>query len=108
MFQKVDVPVLGIIENMSYFACPHCGERTEIFGHGGARAEAERLGTPFLGEVPLHLSIRETSDAGSPIVVSDPSSEHAQAYIQIAGQVVAQLDGQTGASQRQAPRILVQ
>ncbi len=108
MFQKVDVPVLGIIENMSYFACPHCGERTEIFGHGGARAEAERLGTPFLGEVPLHMSIRETSDAGSPIVVSDPSSEHAQAYMRIAEQVVAQLDGPAGAPQRQAPRILVQ
>ena len=108
MFQKVDVPVLGIVENMSYFACPHCGERTEIFGHGGARAEAERLGAPFLGEVPLHLSIRETSDAGSPIVVSDPASEYAQAYVRIAEQMVVQLDAQTGGPQRQAPRILVQ
>ena len=108
MFQKVDVPVLGIIENMSYFACPHCGERTDIFGHGGARAEAERLGTPFLGEVPLHLSIRETSDAGNPIVVSDPESEHAQAYVKVAEAVVAQLDGPAGATQRKAPRILVE
>ena len=106
MFQKVDVPVLGIVENMSFFSCPHCGERTEVFGHGGARAEAERLGAPFLGEVPLHLAIRETSDAGSPIVVSDPESPHAQAYLEIAGQVLAQLG--TGPAQRQAPRILVQ
>ena len=106
MFQKVDVPVLGIVENMSFFSCPHCGERTEVFGHGGARAEAERLGAPFLGEVPLHLAIRETSDAGSPIVVSDPESPHAQAYLEIAGKVLAQLG--TGPAQRQAPRILVQ
>ena len=66
MFNKVDVPVLGIIENMSYFLCPHCGERSEIFTHGGARREAERLGTEFLGEVPLDLAIRETSDDGTP------------------------------------------
>jgi len=108
MFQKVDVPVLGIVENMSYFACPHCGERTEVFGHGGARAEAERLGTPFLGEVPLHLAIRETSDAGSPIVVSDPDGAHAQAYVRIAERVIAELDARAGGPQRQAPRILVQ
>ncbi len=108
MFQKVDVPVLGIVENMSYFACPHCGERTEVFGHGGARAEAERLGAPFLGEVPLHLAIRETSDAGSPIVVSDPDSEHAQAYLSIAERVIGELDARAGRPQRQAPRILVQ
>ena len=62
MFRKVAVPVLGIVENMSYFLCPHCGERSEIFGHGGAREEAEKLGVPFLGEVPLHLDIRTTSD----------------------------------------------
>ena len=66
MFQKVDVPVLGIVENMSYFLCPHCGGRSEIFCHGGARQEAERLGTEFLGEVPLDLAIRETSDGGTP------------------------------------------
>ena len=108
MFQKVDVPVLGIVENMSYFACPHCGERTEVFGHGGARAEAERLGAPFLGEIPLHLAIRETSDAGSPIVVSDPDSEHARAYLSIAERVIAELDARAGGPQRQAPRILVQ
>ena len=59
MFKKVNVPVLGIVENMSYFQCPHCGERSDIFGHGGARHEAERLGVPFLGEVPLHMAIRD-------------------------------------------------
>ncbi|HER26355.1 MAG TPA: iron-sulfur cluster carrier protein ApbC, partial [Rhodospirillales bacterium] len=77
MFRKVNVPVFGIIENMSYFACPHCGERSEIFSHGGARAEAELLSMDFLGEIPLAISIRETSDGGNPIVVSDPESEHA-------------------------------
>ena len=65
MFRKVNVPVLGIVENMSYFLCPECGERSDIFGHGGARQEAERLGVPFLGEVPLHMSIRTTSNGGN-------------------------------------------
>src|SRR5471032_1654569 len=74
MFRKVDVPVLGIIENMSYFLCPHCGERSDIFSHGGARREAEKLGTEFLGEIPLDIAIRETSDAGTPIVMSQPAS----------------------------------
>ncbi len=74
MFRKVAVPVLGIVENMSYFLCPKCGERSEIFGHGGARDEAEKLGVPFLGEVPLHLDIRTTSDSGHPIVVAQPDS----------------------------------
>ncbi len=78
MFRKVDVPVLGIIENMSYFLCPHCGERTDIFSHGGARSEAERLGVDFLGEVPLDIAIRETSDDGTPIVLAQPESEHAR------------------------------
>ena len=72
MFRKVDVPVLGIIENMSYFVCPKCGERSDIFGHGGARLEAEKLGIPFLGGVPLHMDIRATSDEGQPIVASQP------------------------------------
>ncbi len=78
MFRRVDVPVLGIVENMSYFICPHCGGRTDIFAHGGARHEAERLGVPFLGEVPLDLDIRLTSDAGKPIVVKQPESQHAR------------------------------
>jgi ATP-binding protein involved in chromosome partitioning len=87
MFTKVDVPVLGIIENMSYFLCPECGTRSDIFGHGGARHEAERLGVPFLGEVPLHMDIRASSDAGRPVVESEPSGSHAEIYRKIATQV---------------------
>jgi ATP-binding protein involved in chromosome partitioning len=93
MFKKVNVPVLGIIENMSYFQCPHCGTRSDIFGHGGARQEAERLGVPFLGEVPLHMAIRETSDAGNPVVVSEPDGPHAAIYRAIANEVREQLKG---------------
>jgi ATP-binding protein involved in chromosome partitioning len=104
MFRKVEVPVLGIIENMSYFLCPHCGERSEIFSHGGARREAEKLGVDFLGELPLDMAIRETSDGGHPIVASDPDSAHAKVYRAIAEQVWAKL----GAANRQAPRIVVQ
>ena len=91
MFTKVDVPVLGIVENMSYFQCPHCGTRSDIFGHGGARDEAERLGVPFLGEIPLHMDIRATSDAGTPVMVSDPQGVHAMAYRAIAVQLLDQL-----------------
>ncbi|HEU0118732.1 MAG TPA: Mrp/NBP35 family ATP-binding protein [Alphaproteobacteria bacterium] len=80
MFNKVEVPVLGIIENMSYFLCPHCHERSDIFSHGGARHEAEKLGIPFLGEVPLDIAIRETSDAGDPITQSQPDSDKAKIY----------------------------
>jgi ATP-binding protein involved in chromosome partitioning len=105
MFRKVDVPVLGIIENMSYFACPHCGEVTEIFAHGGARKEAQRFGVDFLGEIPLALAIRETSDGGTPIVVSQPESEHARAYRGIAEAVWIKL---TATQPRQGPRIVVQ
>jgi len=84
MFRKVDVPVLGIIENMSTFICPKCGERSDIFGHGGAELEAEKLAVPFLGGVPLHMSIRATSDAGLPIVATAPSSPEAMIYQEIA------------------------
>lgn len=98
MFRKVNVPVLGIIENMSYFQCPHCGTRSDIFGHGGARHEAERLGVPFLGEVPLHMDIRATSDAGNPVVVSEPEGPHATIYRAIAGRVRDQLEGATAAA----------
>jgi len=84
MFRKVDVPILGIIENMSCFICPDCGGQHDIFGHGGARAEAERIGAPFLGEVPLVMAIRETSDSGNPIVVSDPDSVQSRIYRDIA------------------------
>jgi ATP-binding protein involved in chromosome partitioning len=87
MFEKVDIPVFGLIENMSYFNCPHCGERTEIFSHGGARREAEKLGMDFLGEIPLDIIIRETSDSGNPIVASDPESAHSKAYMDIAKKI---------------------
>ncbi|HLX15470.1 MAG TPA: iron-sulfur cluster carrier protein ApbC [Bradyrhizobium sp.] len=91
MFKKVNVPVLGIIENMSYFQCPHCGTQSDIFGHGGARHEAERLGVPFLGEIPLHISIRTTSDDGTPVVASEPNGAHAAIYRAIAAKVRDQL-----------------
>ncbi len=87
MFTRVNVPVLGIVENMSYFQCPHCGTRSDIFGHGGARREAEKLGVAFLGEVPLHMDIRATSDAGTPLVESEPKSDHAAIYRAIAGAI---------------------
>jgi ATP-binding protein involved in chromosome partitioning len=93
MFRKVNVPVLGIVENMSYFQCPHCGTRSDIFGHGGARLEAERLAVPFLGEIPLHMSIRATSDAGTPVVESEPDGPHAAIYRAIGARVRDQLQG---------------
>ncbi len=105
MFRRTDVPILGIIENMSTFVCPHCGTKTDIFSHGGARHEAERLGVPYLGEVPLALPIRETSDAGRPIVVADPEGPHAQAYMEIARRLLATLQGSRS---RPAPRIVTE
>jgi ATP-binding protein involved in chromosome partitioning len=87
MFEKVGVPVLGLVENMSFFCCPECGHRTDIFGHGGARAEAAKLGAEFLGELPLKLAIREMADAGTPIVLAAPESEEARAYQRIAARV---------------------
>jgi len=93
MFKKVNVPVIGIVENMSYFQCPHCGTRSDIFGHGGARHEAERLGVPFLGEIPLHMSIRATSDSGTPVVASEPDGPHAAIYRAIGAKVRDQLRG---------------
>jgi ATP-binding protein involved in chromosome partitioning len=87
MFKKVDVPVLGVIENMSYFQCPKCGTRSDIFGHGGAREEAEKMGVPFLGEIPLHMEIRAASDAGAPVLVSEPEGPHARIYREIAAKV---------------------
>jgi ATP-binding protein involved in chromosome partitioning len=108
MFRKVDVPVLGIIENMSTFICPHCGGQSDIFGHGGARAEAELLGVDFLGEVPLHMDIRKTSDAGDPIVVSAPDGPHALAYRGIAEAVWAKVaPSSDGVGRREAPRIVM-
>ena len=105
MFKRVDVPILGLVENMSYFVCPQCGTRSDIFAHGGARHEAERLGVPFLGEVPLEMVIRETSDSGKPLVATAPASPHAQAYIRIAQQVSAALGQGT---LRAAPRIVIE
>ena len=106
MFRRVDVPVLGIIENMSYFCCPNCGHRSDIFSHGGARKEADALGMEFLGEVPLKIEIRETSDQGQPIVVSQPDSEHAKAYRAMARRIWEKVSGEAGG--RAAPRIVVQ
>jgi ATP-binding protein involved in chromosome partitioning len=93
MFKKVNVPVLGIVENMSYFQCPHCGTQSDIFGHGGARHEAERLAVPFLGEIPLHMSIRAMSDSGTPVVESEPDGPHAAIYRAIGAKVRDQLQG---------------
>jgi ATP-binding protein involved in chromosome partitioning len=107
MFRKVDVPVLGIVENMSWFACPNCGHVSHVFSHGGAREEAERLGVEFLGEIPLDMAIRETSDEGRPIVASRPESPHATAFLRIAERVSARVLGGTGAA-RTPPRIVVQ
>jgi ATP-binding protein involved in chromosome partitioning len=104
MFRKVEVPILGIVENMSTFICPSCGTRHDIFGHGGARSEAERIGVPFLGEVPLAMAIRERSDAGLPIVVTEPDGPHAQAYRAIADQVWGILE--SGSTVRAAPKIV--
>jgi ATP-binding protein involved in chromosome partitioning len=107
MFRKVNVPVLGIVENMSTFVCPHCGEPSNIFGHGGARAEAARLGVTFLGDVPLTIAIRETSDEGRPVVATDPSSPAAKAYREIAERAWGELEHDKGGA-RQAPRIVVE
>jgi ATP-binding protein involved in chromosome partitioning len=104
MFRRVNVPVLGIVENMSYFLCPQCGTRSDIFGHGGARHEAERLGVPFLGEVPLHMKIREKSDEGLPVVATEPDGTLAAAYRGIAEKVRDQLKG----AGRAAPKIVIE
>jgi ATP-binding protein involved in chromosome partitioning len=103
MFEKTLVPVLGLIENMSTFCCPNCGHTTELFGHGGARREAEALGIPFLGEVPLLLDIRVTGDAGTPITAAAPDSPAAKAFAAIAARV---WDGLAGAKVA-APRIVM-
>ena len=106
MFTRVNVPVLGIVENMSYFLCPHCGERSDIFSHGGGRKEAERLSVPFLGEVPLDMLIRETSDGGHPVVVSHPQAAHSHVYREIAAQIWSTVSDKS--QQRAAPRIIIE
>ena len=95
MFKNVDVPIFGIIENMSTFICPHCGQPSDIFGHGGAEEEAHKLGVPFLGAIPLHMDIRENSDAGTPVVISQSDGPHAQAYVKIALNVATRLFPET-------------
>ncbi len=109
MFRKVDVPVLGIIENMSVFVCPNCGHESHIFSHGGARREADRLGMEFLGEIPLDIEIRETSDGGRPVAVSKPEAPNAKAFLAIAQRVWDKVSAQIGAGgPRQAPKIVMQ
>ncbi|MEA3535769.1 Mrp/NBP35 family ATP-binding protein [Rhizobium sp. CC-YZS058] len=105
MFRKVEVPVLGIVENMSYFIAPDTGKRYDIFGHGGARAEADRIGVPFLGEVPLTMEIRETSDAGTPLTALEPEGPVAEIYREIARKVWEQVGAGRGEGARQPPKI---
>jgi ATP-binding protein involved in chromosome partitioning len=107
MFERVHVPVLGLVENMSFFCCPACGHRAEIFGHGGARKEAARLGTEFLGEVPLLLDIRTASDGGTPIAAAAPDSEGAKAFAAVAERVWEKVAG-TGVVRASGPRIVVE
>ncbi|HEX4079657.1 MAG TPA: iron-sulfur cluster carrier protein ApbC [Rhizomicrobium sp.] len=104
MFRKTKVPILGIVENMSVFVCPHCGKESHIFSHGGARRVAESLDAPFLGEIPLVPAIRESSDAGTPIVAQAPQSPEAQAFIALAEKIARSLEAPT----RAAPRIVME
>jgi ATP-binding protein involved in chromosome partitioning len=104
MFARTSVPVLGLIENMSYFCCPNCGHRSEIFGHGGARAEATRLGTEFLGEIPLLLDIRTAADEGTPIAAKAPDSEAGRAYAALAARLWAKVQGKAAPA---GPRIVI-
>jgi ATP-binding protein involved in chromosome partitioning len=104
MFEKVNVPVLGLIENMSFFCCPNCNHRSDIFSHGGAKREAERLGVEFLGELPLKLEIRELADAGTPIVMAQPDSDEAQTYRRIARRVWEKAAAKADA----APKIVME
>jgi ATP-binding protein involved in chromosome partitioning len=106
MFKKVDVPLLGIVENMSYFLAPDTGKRYDIFGHGGARREAERLGVTFLGEVPLEMGIRESSDAGTPVVAAKPGGAEAKIYRDIAAKVWERLQEERGAADAAVPSIV--
>lgn len=104
MFRRVDVPILGIVENMSYFLCPKCGTTTDLFGHGGAREESERLGVPFLGEIPLDAEIRENSDAGTPIFLKGGANPHAEVYRAIARRMLANASG----ARKPPPRIVIE
>ncbi len=108
MFRKVEVPLLGIVENMSYFLCPSCGERADIFGSGGAEAEAVRLGVPFLGAVPLHMEIRARSDSGTPVVVADPEGPHARLYKEIAARIQARIAEEQELASERRPQIVME
>jgi ATP-binding protein involved in chromosome partitioning len=108
MFRRTEVPVLGIVENMSTFICPHCGEASHIFGHGGAESEAARVGVPFLGAVPLDMEVREKSDAGTPVVIADPEGAVAKVYRQIAERVIERLDQESDMAGRKAPEIVIE
>jgi ATP-binding protein involved in chromosome partitioning len=108
MFRKTEVPVLGIVENMSTFICPHCGKASHIFGHGGAETEAARIGVPFLGAVPLDMEVREKSDAGTPVVIADPESAVAKVYREIADRVTARLQQEKDMAGRKAPEIVIE
>jgi ATP-binding protein involved in chromosome partitioning len=107
MFERTRVPVLGLIENMSFFCCPNCGHRAEIFGHGGARREADRQGIEFLGEIPLLLDIRTASDAGTPIVADAPDSQAALAFTQIAQRLQVKVEAEVAGKAASAPRIVI-
>ena len=106
MFRRVQIPILGIIENMSHFVCPHCGERSDIFDHGGAKNIAEEFAIDFLGDIPLDIEIRETSDGGRPIVVSKSKSPHAYAYMGIAKNLLDSLEKSIGVRNR--PNIVIE
>ncbi|MDD9991302.1 MAG: P-loop NTPase, partial [Rhodospirillales bacterium] len=101
------VPIFGVVENMSYYVCPECGHRAELFHHGGARETAFRLGVDFLGEIPLDISIRTTSDAGRPIVVTQPESPHAESYRQIAAGLIDKATSAVSGAGRAQPRIVM-
>ena len=107
MFQQVNVPIFGVVENMSYYVCPECGHRAELFHHGGARETARRLGVDFLGEIPLDIEIRTTSDSGRPIVVTQPESPHAESYRRIAAGLIDKASAAVGGAGRAQPRIVM-
>jgi ATP-binding protein involved in chromosome partitioning len=107
MFERTHVPVLGLVENMSFFCCPACGHRADIFGHGGARVEAQRLGTEFLGEVPLLLDIRMGSDAGTPIAAAAPESQAGKAFASLAARVWEKVAG-AEVSRSSGPKIVIE